>query len=57
MKPGDDIILREDQGCLQILTYKQRLERVRAAINAKLPKDVMLSEELLKMRREEASRQ
>ncbi len=58
LKVGDDVILREDdQGTIQLMTYHQQLNRIRALAKQAIPPDVCLTDELSLMRREEAKRE
>lgn len=55
LKVGDDIILHEDDnGTIQLMTYHQQLNRIRALAKQAIPQEVCLTDELSLMRREEA---
>jgi AbrB family looped-hinge helix DNA binding protein len=54
IKPGDEVILRLDDGELRISTLKSRLERARRQVRKYVKAGVSLVDELIAERREEA---
>ena len=57
IKPGDEVILRLDDGELRITTMKQRIERARRRARQYVKPGVSLVDELIAERREEARRE
>ena len=57
IKPGDEVILRVDDGELRISTLKSRLERARRQVRKYVKPGVSLVDELIAERREEAKRE
>lgn len=57
IKPGDEVILRVDDGELRISTLKRRLERARRHVRKYVKPGVSLVDELIAERREEAKRE
>jgi AbrB family looped-hinge helix DNA binding protein len=57
IKPGDEVILRLDDGELRISTLKSRLERARRQVRKYVKAGVSLVDELIAERREEAKRE
>lgn len=54
MNVGDDVLLREDNGTVQLLTYHQQLQRIRALAKEVIPQEMCLTDELDRMRRKDA---
>lgn len=57
IKPGDEVILRLDDGELRISTLKSRLEQARRHLRKYVKPGVSLVDELIAERREEAKRE
>ena len=57
IKPGDEVILRVDDGELRITTMKQRIERAQRRDRQYVKPGVSLVDELIAERREEAKRE
>ena len=57
IKPGDEVILRMDDGELRITTMKQRMERAQRRARQYVKPGVSLVDELIAERREEAKRE
>ncbi len=57
IKPGDEVILRLDDGELRITTMKQRIERAQRRARQYVKPGVSLVDELIAERREEARRE
>ena len=57
IKPGDEVILRVDDGELRISTLRSRLERARRHVRKYVKPGVSLVDELIAERREEAKRE
>lgn len=57
IKPGDEVILRVDDGELRITTMKQRMERAQRRARQYVKPGVSLVDELIAERREEAKRE
>ena len=57
IKPGDEVILRLDDGELRITTMKQRMERAQRRARQYVKPGVSLVDELIAERREEARRE
>jgi AbrB family looped-hinge helix DNA binding protein len=57
IKPGDEVILRVDDGELRITTMKQRIERAQRRARQYVKPGVSLVDELIAERREEAERE
>ncbi len=57
ISPGDHVVAEDDGTAIRIRTYDQVLKEVQAFFKAAAPQDRMLSEELLRERRAEASRE
>jgi AbrB family looped-hinge helix DNA binding protein len=54
IKPGDEVILRVDDGELRISTLRSRLERARRHVRKYVKPGVSLVDELIAERREES---
>jgi AbrB family looped-hinge helix DNA binding protein len=57
IKPGDEVILRMEDGELRITTMKRRLERAQRRIRQYVKPGVSLVDELIAERREAAKRE
>jgi AbrB family looped-hinge helix DNA binding protein len=57
IKPGDEVILRLDDGELRITTMKRRIERAQLRARQYVKPGVSLVDELIAERREEAKRE
>jgi AbrB family looped-hinge helix DNA binding protein len=57
LKVGSELLLRVDETGLQISTREQTLARVRNRLRRHIPENRLLSEELLRERRQEAARE
>lgn len=57
LKPGDTLVVESDGDSLLVRGYDQVLREVQAAFADLAPPGVLISEELLKDRREEAARE
>lgn len=57
IKPGDEVILRLDDGELRITTMKRRIERAQRRARKYIKPGVSLVDELIADRREEAKRE
>jgi AbrB family looped-hinge helix DNA binding protein len=57
IKPGDEVILRLDDGELRITTMKRRIERAQRRARNYIKPGVSLVDELIAERREEAKRE
>jgi AbrB family looped-hinge helix DNA binding protein len=57
IKPGDEVILRMEDGELRITTMKLRLERAQRRIRQYVKPGVSLADELIAERREAAKRE
>ncbi len=57
IKPGDEVILRLDDGELRITTMKRRIERAQRRARKYIKPGVSLVDELIAERREEAKRE
>lgn len=57
IKPGDEVILRVDDGELRITTMKQRIERAQRRARQYVKPGVSLVDELIAERREQAKRE
>ena len=56
IKPGDTLVLESDGDSLLVRGYEQVLKEVQAAFADVAPPEALLSEELLRDRRDEANR-
>ena len=56
LKPGDEVILALEDGEVRLLTPRRAIERAQALVRRYVPEGRSLVEELLRERREEASR-
>lgn len=56
-RPGDELVLREEGGSLTVKSYDQVLAEAQAFCADLSPPEVSLSEELIRERRAEASRE
>ena len=56
IKTGDDLILELKDGEVRLYTRRQALRRAQALVHRYVPEGTLLSEELIKDRREEAAR-
>ena len=54
---GSDIVLREHNGELHVISLKQAVKRVQNIAHEKIPDDVNLTDELLKDRRAEVQQE
>ncbi len=57
LKPGDDVILVLEDGEVRITTVKQAIRRAQQIVRRYVPEDRDLVSELIKERREEATRE
>lgn len=57
LKPGDDLLIDLEDGELRLITPARALQRIQAIVRRYVPKGVLLSEELIRERREEAARE
>lgn len=57
IKPGDTLVLESDGDSLLVRGYEQVLKEVQAAFADVAPPEALLSEELLRDRRDEANRE
>ncbi|MBI4280293.1 MAG: AbrB/MazE/SpoVT family DNA-binding domain-containing protein [Armatimonadetes bacterium] len=57
LRPGDEVILRLEDGELRILTLHQALKRARRIVRRYVPKGRSLVRELIAERRREAQRE
>ena len=57
LKPGDQVVLALEDGELRLYTMKQAIKRAQDFVRRYVPEGRMLSEELIRERREEASRE
>lgn len=55
--PGDHVVAEDDGAAIRIRTYDQVLREVQAFFKTAAPPDQLLSEELLRERRAEATRE
>lgn len=53
LEPGSDIVLREHNGELRVISLKQAVRQIQALASERVPKDESLVDELLNMRRAE----
>ncbi len=56
LNPGDEILLILEDDQIRLLSIRKAIARVQASVRKYVPEGVSLSEELIKERREEASR-
>ena len=56
IKPGDEVILVLEDGEMRVISTRQAIARAQTLLRHYIPKDRSLSEELIKERREEATR-
>ena len=56
VKPGDDLILRLEDGELRIFTRRQAIKRAQGMLRSLIPEGRSLSDELIQERRAEAGR-
>lgn len=56
LKPGDEVLLSLEDGELRIINTRQAVARAQALVRHYIPKGRNLSGELIKDRREEATR-
>ena len=56
IKPGDEVILVLEDGEIRVISTRQAITRAQTLLRRYIPKGRSLSEELIKERREEASR-
>jgi antitoxin PrlF len=56
LKPGDEVLLVLEDGEIRLLSTRQAIARAQALLRRYVPKGRKLSEELIRGRREEASR-
>jgi AbrB family looped-hinge helix DNA binding protein len=57
LKPGDELIMRVEDGELRLSTRRQALARARRMIRRYIPSDEDLTQSLIDDRREEAARE
>ncbi|MEM9803945.1 MAG: AbrB/MazE/SpoVT family DNA-binding domain-containing protein [Cyanobacteria bacterium P01_D01_bin.56] len=57
LNSGDDIVLREHNGGLHVISLQQAIKRVQHLAREKIPSDVNLTSELLKDRRAEVQKE
>ena len=57
LRPGDELLMRVEDGELRLSTRRQALARVRRMVREYIPSDADLTESLIKDRREEAERE
>jgi AbrB family looped-hinge helix DNA binding protein len=57
LKPGDELIMRVEDGELRLSTRRQALARARRMIHRYIPSDEDLTQSLIDDRREEAARE
>ena len=57
LRPGDELIMRIEEGELRLSTRRQALARARRMIRQYIPEDVDLTQSLLDDRRKEAERE
>ena len=56
LKPGDEVLLTLEDGEIRVVSTRQAIARAQTLLRRYVPKGRSLSEELIKERREEASR-
>ncbi len=56
LKPGDDVVLYLDEGEIRVITASQAIKRAQSTVHRYVKKGRILSEELIRERREEAAR-
>ena len=56
LKSGDEVLLTIEDGEIKVVSTRQAVARAQALLRRYIPKGRSLSEELIKGRREEASR-
>ena len=56
IKPGDEVILVLEDGEMRVISTRQAIARAQTLLRHYIPKGRSLSEELIKERREEATR-
>lgn len=56
-RPGDELVLQEDAGVLHVRSYEQVIAEAQAYFADVAPDEGLLSEELIRSRREEARRE
>ncbi len=57
LKPGDDVILELKDDELKVLSMRKAIARIQEHVRRYVPEGVSLSDELIRERREEASRE
>ena len=57
LRPGDELIMRVEDGELRLSTRRQALERARRMIRQYIPEDVDLAQSLIDDRRVDAERE
>lgn len=57
LQPGDDVLFDLDDGELRLITPERALRRIQAIVRQHVPEGLLLSEELIRERREEARRE
>ena len=57
IKPGDELIVRLDEGELRVYSSAEALKRLQDQVTSAVPEGVSLVEELLRERRKEAARE
>jgi AbrB family looped-hinge helix DNA binding protein len=57
LRPGDELIMRVEDGELRLSTRRQALARARRMIRQYIPEDVDLTQSLIDDRRKEAERE
>lgn len=56
LKPGDEVLLSLEDGEIRVVSTRQAVARAQTLVRHYIPKGRKLSEELIKDRREEATR-
>ena len=56
LKPGDEVLLTLEDGEIRVVSTRQAIARAQTLLRRYVPKGRSLSEELIKERREEATR-
>jgi AbrB family looped-hinge helix DNA binding protein len=57
IKPGDQLVVRLEDGKLQLWTVEQLRQWAQDLVCARIPRDRSLADELIRERREEAARE
>jgi AbrB family looped-hinge helix DNA binding protein len=56
IRAGDELVLKLEGGVLQVEPQSARIKRVQESLGRRIPRDRILSDELIAERREEAAR-